>query len=446
MQVGLVAKIQTKTKVIQTKVGSFFKVRKITPEEFLKIKLKPGQKIKISDTGEIFVTQFFPAKIRSFVKEPTPFRARGPGVREIENVQEILAGVKQPRLSDISKIQTGAVRTRIPKEIDVVIDPTKFKTKIVDGQIFLTRRTTGRVQDIGINQRILEAGNLQVVKVLTQKQILSGKAFVSLLPVPILETVTVPTRLASPVLGVQILPGKQFPLTLVPQVEPRERLGQEISPILDIETKAVQEQRKIPIVSPELRIDADLGTDLRTAALPDILTDQALAPDIEQAPDIRVTPDVRQIPDTTLLPDVSQLPDITPGQEIDVDLELKVPQKTPAILFAEEEFQFGQVNELYTVQAKEKGRFVNLSKEPLPINKAKNLGADAVDNSASAQFKIKKANKQGAVIDDLDFFKADKFNKKENRYIEKNIHRIDTPGEIEGISAKGWLARRTIKL
>jgi len=32
--------------------------------------------------------------------------------------------------------------------------------------------------------------------------------------------------------------------------------------------------------------------------------------------------------------------------------------------------------------------------------------------------------------------------RKDSSYIEKTAHRIDTPGEIKGITAKGWVAKR----
>ena len=100
-----------------------------------------------------------------------------------------------------------------------------------------------------------------------------------------------------------------------------------------------------------------------------------------------------------------------------------------------------QKQEAYNVYAKEKGNFIKVNKEPLPKNKALNLGSKVVDNTASATFKIKEYGKTEKA-DDFIFFRRNKFRKKNDNYIEKNTYRIDTQGEIQGITVKGWLARR----
>lgn len=96
----------------------------------------------------------------------------------------------------------------------------------------------------------------------------------------------------------------------------------------------------------------------------------------------------------------------------------------------------------YNVYAREKGKFIKLNKKPLPEKKALNLGADVVDNTASATFKIKKTDKKVSLKDDFFFNKKAKFRKKDNTYTELNQHRIDSVGEIQGITVKGWLAHR----
>jgi len=97
---------------------------------------------------------------------------------------------------------------------------------------------------------------------------------------------------------------------------------------------------------------------------------------------------------------------------------------------------------LFNVYAKERGRFIKVNKEALPRNKALNLGGDVVDNTASATFKLTRADKKGKMMDDLGFYKKSKFRQKNGLYVEMNKNRIDTLGEIQGITVKGWLAQR----
>lgn len=98
--------------------------------------------------------------------------------------------------------------------------------------------------------------------------------------------------------------------------------------------------------------------------------------------------------------------------------------------------------ELYNVSAKEQGKFIKLNKEPLPYNKALNLGGEVVDNTSSATFRVTKANKRGEAIDDTFFKKSSKFRQNKGEYIELNNFRIDTEGELQGITVKGWKAKR----
>lgn len=86
------------------------------------------------------------------------------------------------------------------------------------------------------------------------------------------------------------------------------------------------------------------------------------------------------------------------------------------------------------------------NKQPLSKQDALSLGASAVDNSAAATFKIKPASDKKArplkiAVTNWGSI-SNQFYKKGNRYIEKTTHRINTPGEIQGISAKGWIAQR----
>lgn len=104
----------------------------------------------------------------------------------------------------------------------------------------------------------------------------------------------------------------------------------------------------------------------------------------------------------------------------------------------------------FDVYVREKGKFIKASKKPLPKNKALNFGADIVDRSSAVTFKIIKSKRKTSMIDDFSFLYQHKFrNKKPNSkikqnpvFIEKNKFRIDTPGELRGITARGILANK----
>ncbi len=130
---------------------------------------------------------------------------------------------------------------------------------------------------------------------------------------------------------------------------------------------------------------------------------------------------------------VVELPKIEPPED-------KI--KSPIKLSPEGKKKGEPKGEVFNVFAKEKGRFIRVNKDPLPFNKARNLGDEVVDNTASAQYKLKQA-KGKAMADDITFRNKHKYQRKtKHSYIELNKHRIDTPGEIQGITVKGWLANK----
>ena len=100
---------------------------------------------------------------------------------------------------------------------------------------------------------------------------------------------------------------------------------------------------------------------------------------------------------------------------------------------------------------------IKANKLPLTRENAINLGAKIVDNTASAQFTIKPVNtktttriqnyNQTITPHPLTNFRNYKIEQGQQRtlkntWIEKQNQRINTPGEIQGITAKGWLARQ----
>lgn len=147
---------------------------------------------------------------------------------------------------------------------------------------------------------------------------------------------------------------------------------------------------------------------------------------------------------TIPISDTKQNPDLDlESPEKIIDIQEKEKQDTKLFnLPGDNNIMLTSELPLYDVFAKSEGKFIKVNKQPLPENKALNLGADVVDNTASAQFKIKKTAKKGKELDTFSFQKRNKFRKKGNAYIELIRDRIDTVGELQGITVKGWLAKR----
>jgi hypothetical protein len=91
---------------------------------------------------------------------------------------------------------------------------------------------------------------------------------------------------------------------------------------------------------------------------------------------------------------------------------------------------------------------VNMASEKNDINKAVSLGVDVTDNTSARSFKVKKgtgsAQTRGFMPNLYKFYQPSKRKSAtlSGAYIEKSKHLIDTPGEVRGITAKGWIANR----
>ena len=96
----------------------------------------------------------------------------------------------------------------------------------------------------------------------------------------------------------------------------------------------------------------------------------------------------------------------------------------------------------YNVYVRERGRDIKVNKKVLPYNKALNLGAEVADNTPSVTFKLKKAQAKNLEQDDATFLLKNKFEKRSYGYVEQNTFRIDSEGERQGITVRGWLANK----
>ena len=108
----------------------------------------------------------------------------------------------------------------------------------------------------------------------------------------------------------------------------------------------------------------------------------------------------------------------------------------------------------YHGYAKEKGKWVKVTPSPLPKLSALGKAADVAENTPARSIKIEETKEQ--VVEDNTW--APTWNKLEDQfrkpirkgqkkvdspiYIEKSKYNINTPGEIKGITVKGWMAQQ----
>jgi len=103
-----------------------------------------------------------------------------------------------------------------------------------------------------------------------------------------------------------------------------------------------------------------------------------------------------------------------------------------------------KVRKTYNVFVRENNKLLKANNKQLTKNRGKNLGVYITDNSSSASFKLKRTGKKTAkevkLTSSIKKYRKGKRLKKFT--IEKRKHRIDTIGELKGITAKGLIARR----
>lgn len=99
-------------------------------------------------------------------------------------------------------------------------------------------------------------------------------------------------------------------------------------------------------------------------------------------------------------------------------------------------------------KGKAKIQDVKVNKKPLPRNAALNLADEYVDNTSARSFRLVKRGR-GKVMDDALFLDEYKYRPTKQtskipytKFVELEPYLIDSPGEVQGISAKGWKARR----
>jgi len=111
---------------------------------------------------------------------------------------------------------------------------------------------------------------------------------------------------------------------------------------------------------------------------------------------------------------------------------------------------YAEVRERHYFKQKQtkEGKYVKVSKRPLIYSDAKALMGMALDKSAAASGRVvptdKPAQKPLIKLDPFENIEH-KFYMKDNVFIEKPKYRIDTRGEVKGVSALSWYAEKTAK-
>ncbi len=96
----------------------------------------------------------------------------------------------------------------------------------------------------------------------------------------------------------------------------------------------------------------------------------------------------------------------------------------------------------YFAQSRIRGKWRNLSKNPMTRAGAMDRGSRAIDNTTAASFRIRKSTKKGKLARGSGYWgdNRHKFRQGKNRiFIERKTFRIDTPGEKSGLGLAKWL-------
>lgn len=97
----------------------------------------------------------------------------------------------------------------------------------------------------------------------------------------------------------------------------------------------------------------------------------------------------------------------------------------------------------FNVLVKSKGIFNKINNKPLDLKSALKKGSETVERTPSATFKITNPENPGGIFTSST---PKGFYKKGNLFIEETRRRINTPGELFGITSKGRTSKRIKKL
>ena len=184
--------------------------------------------------------------------------------------------------------------------------------------------------------------------------------------------------------------------------------------------------------TPKLLPDTDIALDQKQDLLKKVRLNLSMQPLLEYKQETDLITDIVEPPP----------PDIIPPPPFEIMGGEKPPRKRLMPTSKKETAYNVYVKErtMFKGKIKKPIHFKKQNEQPLTKSEALALGADITDNSPAISFKIKqtkgKAEKTMKLLKPWENIKH-KFNKKGNIYIEKNKHRIDSLGEVEGISLLG---------
>lgn len=125
-----------------------------------------------------------------------------------------------------------------------------------------------------------------------------------------------------------------------------------------------------------------------------------------------------------------------------------IPPPRPSFLFADTTTAPrgairtpAKLKDAFDTFVRERGRQIKINERPLPFNRALNQGLDVADNTPTVTVTLKPTGRRTRLRDDPSRPLAFKFfSTKKNQFREFTRHRIDTRGELAGITVKGFLA------
>lgn len=321
----------------------------------------------------------------------------------------VTKGVKiGKKFKSIEVYSAGKIRNR----------PYNRKTKIE------TFKPESKLPDYKIKE--LEGGTRDLTKMLSKQEVGIVEAF------QIPKTVTAVSLKRPQITPIKLetdLLKESYPIKA--ELDKRDL---KIAPIIDIKPET---KDKIGLNLPQsFKVDNTIKPDLKFKNDLVIKDLNEITPTIktEITQDLKVKPDLR-VPSLTKQ-------DLT---NIRQETEFKPPFIIPELPSREKERR-EESNKGFNVYVKEKKKFIKVNQRALSRRDALALGGTVVNETTSATFKLQAVKKKPSPID-LDVSNWDLiggyFNQKEkNKFIEKNKFRINTIGEFNGITVKGWLARR----
>jgi hypothetical protein len=425
-------------------------------------RVKPFFKFKTIRTKEGFFTR--PIQVKGFTRRfdvsPKIVDIKGPG-----------------RIF----IRRAGVERGLRLQIKETVDPTKFKFTRGEGVTGLERVTKVRGLSFMEPVRVEIGGRLKVTGVrpqfpfgrfprgatqldLSRQFLLGVDVRFGGLPSPKGLLVKRPSVQPRPILSITTPDVKGIGLIRPPKIRERERdvfverpdvadgldvagrLSVKQLPDFDTVIKPISVTDQVQKQKPKIEPILDIGLKPTTG--------RGTAIDIGQLPDTGLgegflfTPIQKQVPVTRPVPDIKPVvvttPDITGFPLVPPPRKKERKRKKPTKPF-----------EAFDALVKVGPDFRRVNRKPLTKGDARSLGARVTDNTVAAQFKVKKvkSKKEPVGIGD-NYFERNrpKFRKFQrtkgvkrplvDRFIERRANRIDTVGEVRGLSVARFLKQR----